>query len=148
MDINGNCSCITKNLRDKVRTKLHAPPHVGHCGIVATTQAIETYFYWHHMKKDVHELDSKCMVCRKLNMIEENLKAFCYHFLLLKHHGRVLPWNLSLVYLSLLKKIIVFGRCFVGLESKLNFFLLRRLWKQHTWLSIMCFPKVSSLIGI
>ena len=48
--IYGFCLCITKNLREKVTSEYHAPPYVGHCGIAATTQAIETYFHWPYLK--------------------------------------------------------------------------------------------------
>ena len=47
----GNCLCITKNLREKVMMESHASPYVGHHGITATTQTIETYFYWPSFKK-------------------------------------------------------------------------------------------------
>ena len=50
-----NCLRISNNLREKVMTKSHAPPYVGHCGIATTTQTIETYFCWPFLKKDVHE---------------------------------------------------------------------------------------------
>ena len=43
--LHGSQHCITKNLRDKFMYESHAPPYVGHQGIQATTQAIETYFY-------------------------------------------------------------------------------------------------------
>ena len=44
----------------------HVPPYVGHWGIQATTQAIETYFYWLSMQKDIHDYVEKCMVCQKV----------------------------------------------------------------------------------
>ena len=43
--LHGSRLCITRNLKDKVMYESHAPPYVGHCGIQATIQAIETYFY-------------------------------------------------------------------------------------------------------
>ena len=43
----------------------HAPPYAGHHGIQATTQAIETYFYWPSMHKDIHDYVEQCMVCQK-----------------------------------------------------------------------------------
>ena len=30
------------------------------------TQAIETYFYWPSMQKDIHDYVEKCMVCQKV----------------------------------------------------------------------------------
>ena len=44
----------------------HVPPYVGHHGIQATTQAIETYFYWPSMRKDIHTYVEQCMVCQKV----------------------------------------------------------------------------------
>ena len=44
----------------------YAPPYMGHRGIEATTQAIETYFYWLYLKKDVHDFVSQCMTYQKV----------------------------------------------------------------------------------
>ena len=41
-----DCICITKGMRKKILDECHAPPYVGHRGIVATTKAIERYFFW------------------------------------------------------------------------------------------------------
>ena len=49
----GHCLCITKNLCEKVMYESHVLPYTGHCGIHTTTQAIETYFYWPSMRKDI-----------------------------------------------------------------------------------------------
>ena len=64
--LHGSQLCITKNLRDKVMYESHVQPYVGHCGIQATTQAIETYFYWPSMRKDIHTYVEQCMVCQKV----------------------------------------------------------------------------------
>ena len=44
----------------------HVPPYAGHRGIQATTQSIETYFYWPSMRKDIHTYVEQCMVCQKV----------------------------------------------------------------------------------
>ena len=44
----------------------HVPPYAGHYGIQEMTQAIETYFYWPSMQKDIHDYVEKCMVCQKV----------------------------------------------------------------------------------
>ena len=44
----------------------HVPPYAWHCGVQATTQAIETYFYWPSMSKDIHTYMEQCMVCQKV----------------------------------------------------------------------------------
>ena len=53
----GNRLCIIHSLHDKVMYKSHVPPYVGHRGIQATTQAIETYSYLLSMQKDIQEYD-------------------------------------------------------------------------------------------
>ena len=42
----------------------HAPPYAIHRGIQATTNAIEIYFYWPSMKKDI-QVVSQCLTCQK-----------------------------------------------------------------------------------
>ena len=64
--LHGSRLCITKNLREKVMYESHVSPYAGHWGIQATTQAIETYFYWPSMRKDIHDYVEKCMVCQKV----------------------------------------------------------------------------------
>ena len=62
--LHGSRLCITKNLREKVMYESHVPMYVGNRGIQAMTQAIETYFYWPSMRKDIHNYVEKCMVCQ------------------------------------------------------------------------------------
>ena len=64
--LHGDRLFVTKELRDKVLYESHSPPYVGHRGIQATTQAVETYFYLRHLRKDVQEYVSKCIVCQKV----------------------------------------------------------------------------------
>lgn len=58
--------CVTQGLREKVMLESHAPPYVGHCGIQETTNAIEMYFYWQSMKKDIQAYVSQCLTCQKV----------------------------------------------------------------------------------
>ena len=44
--LHGSRLCIVKDLCEKVMYESHSLPYAGHRGILATTQAIETYFYW------------------------------------------------------------------------------------------------------
>ena len=88
----------------------HVPPYVGHCGIQATTQAIETYFYWPSMRKDIHiYMWINVWYVRKLNMKEERFQAYCNLYLFQIFHGRVFQWTLSLDYPSPYKEILEFG---------------------------------------
>ncbi|MCO5609768.1 hypothetical protein L7F22_064000 [Adiantum nelumboides] len=63
--LHGNRLCITHSLREKVMYESHAPPYAGHRGIQSTLRAIETYFYWPTMKRDIPDYVSKCVVCQK-----------------------------------------------------------------------------------
>ncbi|MCO5607614.1 hypothetical protein L7F22_061811 [Adiantum nelumboides] len=63
--LHGNRLCITYSLREKVMYESHAPPYAGHRGIQSTLKAIETYFYWPTMKRDIPDYVSKCVVCQK-----------------------------------------------------------------------------------
>ena len=58
--------CVTQAPREKVIIESHAPPYARHCGIQATTSAIETYFYWQSMKKYIQAYVSQCMTCQKV----------------------------------------------------------------------------------
>ena len=58
--------CVTQGLRKKVMQESHAPPYAGHRGIQATTNAIEMYFYWPSMKKDIQAYVSQCLTCQKV----------------------------------------------------------------------------------
>ena len=60
--LHGSQLCITSNLREKVIYEYHVPPYAGHQGVQATTQAIETYFYWPTMRKDIHTDIKQCIV--------------------------------------------------------------------------------------
>ena len=48
--LHGSRLCVVKDLREKVMYESHSPPYAGHRGILATTQAIETYFFWPSMR--------------------------------------------------------------------------------------------------
>ncbi|MCO5579963.1 hypothetical protein L7F22_033830 [Adiantum nelumboides] len=63
--LHGNRLCSTHSLREKVMYESHAPPYAGHRGIQSTLKAIETYFYWPTMKRDILDYASKCVVCQK-----------------------------------------------------------------------------------
>ncbi|MCO5562083.1 hypothetical protein L7F22_015709 [Adiantum nelumboides] len=57
---------VTKDMRGKVMSESHEPPYAGHRGIQPTTKAIELYFYWPHMRQDIEDYVSKCIVCQKV----------------------------------------------------------------------------------
>ncbi|MCO5547211.1 hypothetical protein L7F22_000656 [Adiantum nelumboides] len=58
--------CVTKQLRPKVLTECHAPPYAGHRGIDATIKAIDTFFYWPTLRRDVDAFVRLCLVCQKV----------------------------------------------------------------------------------
>ncbi|MCO5571653.1 hypothetical protein L7F22_025400 [Adiantum nelumboides] len=58
--------CVTKQLRPKVLVESHAPPYAGHRGIDATVKAVETFFYWPALRRDVDAYVRSCLVCQKV----------------------------------------------------------------------------------
>lgn len=57
--------CVTQPLWHKVLTESHSPPYAGHRGIDATVKAIEHYFDWPTLRKDVEEFVRTCIICQK-----------------------------------------------------------------------------------
>ena len=55
--------CITQEMRQKILDECHAPPYAGHRGIAATTKAIERYFFWPAMRKDILQYVTECLIC-------------------------------------------------------------------------------------
>ncbi|MCO5602456.1 hypothetical protein L7F22_056588 [Adiantum nelumboides] len=58
--------CIPKQLRPKVLIECHAPPYAGHRGIDATVKAVDTFFYWPTLRRDVDAFVRSCLVCQKV----------------------------------------------------------------------------------
>ncbi|MCO5568121.1 hypothetical protein L7F22_021817 [Adiantum nelumboides] len=58
--------CIIKQLRPKVLIECHAPPYAGHRGIDATVKAVDTFFYWPTLRRDVDAFVRSCLVCQKV----------------------------------------------------------------------------------
>ena len=46
--------------------KSHELPYANHKVIQPITQALETYFYWPHMRQDSKDYVSKCIACQKV----------------------------------------------------------------------------------
>ena len=61
----GSRLCITKHRCEKVMFESHVPPYARHRGIQPTTQALEIYFYWPFMCKDIQKYVEKCVTCQK-----------------------------------------------------------------------------------
>ncbi|MCO5582340.1 hypothetical protein L7F22_036234 [Adiantum nelumboides] len=56
--------CVTKQLRPKVLIECHAPPYVAHCVVYATVKAVDTFFYWPTLRRDVDAFVRSCLVCQ------------------------------------------------------------------------------------
>ena len=109
--LHGSRLCIVKDLREKVMYESHSPPYAGHRGILATTQAIETYFFWLGMRQDIQDYVTKCIVCTKRSSMIEGKLQDCYSlYQFLKDHGKVFQWILSSDYQNPYKEILAFGR--------------------------------------
>ncbi|MCO5591129.1 hypothetical protein L7F22_045110 [Adiantum nelumboides] len=58
--------CVTKHLRPKVLIEYHAPSYAGHRGIDATVKAVNSFFYWPTLRRDVDAFLRLCLVCQKV----------------------------------------------------------------------------------
>ena len=58
--------CVTRPLRQKVMTESHSPPYSGHRGIDPTVKAVETFFYWPTLRRDVDAFVRQCLICQKV----------------------------------------------------------------------------------
>ncbi|MCO5606717.1 hypothetical protein L7F22_060907 [Adiantum nelumboides] len=58
--------CITKQLRPKVLIECHASSYAGHRGIDAIVKAVDTFFYWPTLRRDVDAFVRSCLVCQKV----------------------------------------------------------------------------------
>ncbi|MCO5598235.1 hypothetical protein L7F22_052327 [Adiantum nelumboides] len=58
--------CVTRPLRRKVMEESHVPPYGEHCGIDATVKAVETFFYWPALRRDVDAFVRECIICHKV----------------------------------------------------------------------------------
>ena len=44
-------------------TESHSPPYAGHRGIDATVKAVETFFYWPTLRRDVEAFVRQRLIC-------------------------------------------------------------------------------------
>ncbi|MCO5581672.1 hypothetical protein L7F22_035561 [Adiantum nelumboides] len=58
--------CVTRPLRRKVMEESHVPPYAGRRGIDATVKAVETFFYWPTLRRDVDAFVRECIICQKV----------------------------------------------------------------------------------
>ena len=58
--------CVTKLKRRKIMEESHSPPYAGHRGIEATSKAVESFFYWPSLRKDVDAFVRSCIICQKM----------------------------------------------------------------------------------
>ncbi|MCO5570160.1 hypothetical protein L7F22_023877 [Adiantum nelumboides] len=56
----------TLRLRRKVMEESHVPSYAGHRGIDATVKAVETFFYWPTLRRDVDAFVRECIICQKV----------------------------------------------------------------------------------
>ena len=57
---------IARSLRRKVMDEAHASRYAGHRGIVASTNALERYFFWPTLRADIEKYIRECIVCQKV----------------------------------------------------------------------------------
>lgn len=68
--------CATRSLRQKVMTESHSPPYAGHRGIDATVKAVETFFYWPTLRRDVKDYVRQCLICQKVRFDRQKAPGF------------------------------------------------------------------------
>ncbi|MCO5593065.1 hypothetical protein L7F22_047071 [Adiantum nelumboides] len=44
----------------------HVPPYAGHRGIDATVKAVETFFYWPTLRRELDAFVRECITCQKV----------------------------------------------------------------------------------
>ena len=54
--------CVTKSKRRKIMEESHNPPYSRHHGIEATSKAVESFFYWPSLRKDVDAFVRSCII--------------------------------------------------------------------------------------
>ncbi|MCO5595622.1 hypothetical protein L7F22_049667 [Adiantum nelumboides] len=57
---------VAEQLRPKVLIECHAPPYAGHRGMDATVKAVDMFFYWPTLRRDVDAFVRSCLVCQKV----------------------------------------------------------------------------------
>ena len=107
--LHGSRLCITKNLRDKVMYESHDPSYARHHGIQATTQAIETYFYWSSTRKDIHTYVEQCIVWQKVKHDRGKAPSLLQPLPIPNVPWRIFQWTLPLACPSPCKEIQEFG---------------------------------------
>lgn len=58
--------CVTKQKRQQILMESHCPPYAGHRRIEATQKAVESFFYWHSLRKDVENFVRECIICQRV----------------------------------------------------------------------------------
>lgn len=58
--------CVLGPKRAKILEESHSPPYAGHRGIEATNKAMESFFYWPSLRKDVDTYVRSCIICQKM----------------------------------------------------------------------------------
>ncbi|MCO5559037.1 hypothetical protein L7F22_012629 [Adiantum nelumboides] len=58
--------CVSQGHCNAKLWKSHVPPYPGHRGIDATVKAVETFFYWPTLRRDVDAFVRECITCQKV----------------------------------------------------------------------------------
>ncbi|XP_061337074.1 uncharacterized protein LOC133284106, partial [Gastrolobium bilobum] len=62
----GKRLCVPKgSIRELLVKEAYAGGLMGHSGIQKTLDMLHEHFYWPHMKRDVHKLCERCIVCKQ-----------------------------------------------------------------------------------
>ncbi|MCO5595731.1 hypothetical protein L7F22_049777 [Adiantum nelumboides] len=90
--------CVTRPLRHKFLEECHVSPYAGHRGIDATIEAVETFFYWPTLRRDVDAFVRECIICQKVKFVRQKAPGLLQPLPILDKPWKVLLWILSLIF--------------------------------------------------
>ena len=65
----------------------HAPPYARHRGIASTTQALERFFFWPGMQKDLHQFITECLTSQKVQYDKHKTPSLLVRLPVLEAHS-------------------------------------------------------------
>ncbi|MCO5593692.1 hypothetical protein L7F22_047709 [Adiantum nelumboides] len=92
--------CVTRPLRRKVMKESHVPPYAGHRGIDATVKAVETFFYWPTLRRDVDVFVRECITCQKVKFDRQKAPRFSKQAHFIPVRKKIKPDQMARLFMS------------------------------------------------